>query len=148
MSSFYTHQILTKSIPNSKYAILLRTDFTNDSTWSQICLEIQTPEKQHGFLANISYVNDSSFKSYSAMELGADTIKNYPYSFIFFADSVTNTNPEHPVLCIGLKKNKSKSFRVIPSEVWGVENNLSISNMDFEDFSKSADHDGVFRGFK
>jgi len=31
--------------------------------------------------------------------------------------------------------------------MWSVENNLSISNMDFSDFADSADADGVFRGF-
>jgi hypothetical protein len=39
-------------------------------------------------------------------------------------------------------------LRTIPSEMWGIENNLSISNMDFEDFSNVVDEDGVFRGFK
>jgi hypothetical protein len=38
-------------------------------------------------------------------------------------------------------------FRCIPSELWGVDNNLNISNMDWEDFSGAAGEDGVFRGF-
>ena len=29
----------------------------------------------------------------------------------------------------------------------GVENNLSISNMDFYEFADNADADGIFRGF-
>lgn len=40
-----------------------------------------------------------------------------------------------------------RTFRIIPSEMWGIENNLSIANMDFRDFADSADADGVFRGF-
>jgi hypothetical protein len=31
--------------------------------------------------------------------------------------------------------------------MWSVENNLSISNMDFSDFADSADGDHIFRGF-
>jgi hypothetical protein len=31
--------------------------------------------------------------------------------------------------------------------MWGVENNLSIANMDFQDFVDYVDLDGVFRGF-
>ena len=31
--------------------------------------------------------------------------------------------------------------------VWDQWNNLSIANMDFDDFANSVDHDGVFRGF-
>ncbi|MGF1568782.1 MAG: hypothetical protein ACFCVD_12050 [Nodosilinea sp.] len=40
-----------------------------------------------------------------------------------------------------------RTFRVIPREMWGVENNLSISNMDYYEFADSTDADGVFRGF-
>ena len=40
-----------------------------------------------------------------------------------------------------------RTFRVIPSEIWGVENNLSIANMGFEEFADAVDSDGVFRGF-
>jgi hypothetical protein len=31
--------------------------------------------------------------------------------------------------------------------MWGVENNLSVSNMGFEEFADKVDQDGVFRGF-
>jgi hypothetical protein len=31
--------------------------------------------------------------------------------------------------------------------LWDVDNNLNISNMDWEDFSGAAGEDGVFRGF-
>ena len=40
-----------------------------------------------------------------------------------------------------------RTFRVIPSEMWSVENNLSIANMDFAEFADAVDEDGVFRGF-
>jgi hypothetical protein len=32
--------------------------------------------------------------------------------------------------------------------MWSVENNLSISNMDFEEFAASADKNGIHRGFE
>jgi hypothetical protein len=35
----------------------------------------------------------------------------------------------------------------LPSQIQAIENNLSIANMDFEDFADSVDADGVFRGF-
>jgi hypothetical protein len=31
--------------------------------------------------------------------------------------------------------------------MWGVENNLTIANMDFDDFAGAVQADGVFRGF-
>jgi hypothetical protein len=38
-------------------------------------------------------------------------------------------------------------FRVVPSQILGIENNLSTANMDFDEFADSVGEDGVFRGF-
>lgn len=137
-----------KHLPKSENPIVLRTTFQNDAAWNNICAEIVTPNKKYGFLARVEFINDSSFENYTQDRILGDTNSAYVYSFIFVVDSATVSNVEHPILCIGLDNDKGKSFRVIPSEMWGVENNLSISNMDFEDFSMSVDPDGVFRGFK
>lgn len=34
-----------------------------------------------------------------------------------------------------------------PLSLWGIENNLSIANMDFDEFADAVDEDGVFRDF-
>jgi hypothetical protein len=39
-------------------------------------------------------------------------------------------------------------FRCVSPELWDVENNLSIGNMDWEEFVSEIGHDGVFRGFE
>jgi len=52
------------------------------------------------------------------------------------------------VLVVDLYSDPGRSFRVIPSELWGVENNLSLANIDFEEFADAVDRDGVFRGFE
>jgi uncharacterized protein DUF6924 len=31
--------------------------------------------------------------------------------------------------------------------MWSVENNLSIANMDFDEFADAVDQDGVYRRF-
>jgi hypothetical protein len=59
----------------------------------------------------------------------------------------TFSDAEQPVLVVDLCEQPGRTFRVIPREMWGVENNLSIANMDYDDFANSADADGVFRGF-
>jgi hypothetical protein len=61
--------------------------------------------------------------------------------------SATMTHPEHPVLVLDLFDLSSQAFRALPSAVQSIENNLSISNMDFEEFAGAVDEDGVFRGF-
>ena len=51
-----------------------------------------------------------------------------------------------PVLCLDASAPE-RTIRVIPSELWSVENNLSLANMDFEEFAAAAGTEGVFRGF-
>jgi len=128
--------------------IVLRTDFTNDREWEVICNEIQTPEPNLGFIAYVAFLSDNSFEGFSEKDLVADNIQGYFHDFIFIVDDETVSHQEHPILCVGLNKNKGLKLRTIPSEMWGIENNLSISNMDFEDFSNAVDNDGIFRGFK
>jgi hypothetical protein len=31
--------------------------------------------------------------------------------------------------------------------LWAVENNLSLANMDYEEFAEAVDAQGIFRGF-
>jgi hypothetical protein len=47
---------------------------------------------------------------------------------------------------VDLFDEPGRTFRVIPSEMWGIENNLSTSNMGFDEFAVLADKDGIFRG--
>ena len=41
-----------------------------------------------------------------------------------------------------------RTFRAIPSAIQSIENNLSITNMDFREFADNLDADGVFRAFE
>ena len=41
-----------------------------------------------------------------------------------------------------------RPFRCIPPELWAVENNLNIANMDWESFADEAGEDGVYRGLQ
>ena len=59
----------------------------------------------------------------------------------FVADSVALTLPDHPVLVVDLLDDR-QPFRCILSELWGVENNLNLANLGWEECQG-----GVFRGF-
>jgi hypothetical protein len=55
---------------------------------------------------------------------------------------------DHLVLVVDLLGSDVRHpFRSVPSELWGVDNNLNIANMDWEEFANSVDESGVFRGF-
>ncbi|MFV8132805.1 DUF6924 domain-containing protein [Streptomyces syringium] len=61
-------------------------------------------------------------------------------------DDVALGSSEMPLLCVDLWEDRGRTV-LIPTDLWGIENNLSLSNMDFEEFADAADEDGVFRGF-
>ena len=63
-------------------------------------------------------------------------------------DGAALSEPGNPVMVIDLKEKPGRNFRVIASALGDVANNLSIANMDFDEFASAVDNDGVFRGFK
>lgn len=81
-----------------------------------------------------------------------DVIGEPPPYYMFLVDAETVRNPEIPIVAVDTgpdqpERPRGRTFRVIPTEMCSVENNLSLANMDFEDFADSAGEDGVFRGF-
>ena len=107
------------------------------------------PSPGDGFLANLTFVEDRAFEVAAVADLIAAAAAAGQFrTFMFVADGVTMHAADHPVLVIDLADQPGRSFRVIPSEMWSVENNLSLANMDFQDFSESVDAAGVFRGFE
>jgi hypothetical protein len=73
--------------------------------------------------------------------------RNYNHNFIIVVDATAISQPDHPLLIIDLYERSGNEFRAIPSQIQAIENNLSIANMDFEEFAESVDDDGIFRGF-
>ncbi|HBH52825.1 MAG TPA: hypothetical protein DDY91_13135 [Planctomycetaceae bacterium] len=135
------------ALPPTEKALLLRTDFHDEISWVELCHAAQATSAE-GFSAQIDCVSDPRFADVSVDDLVKQSAKSGDRSFCFLADHQTLTDPQHPVLVLDLQEEPGRRFRVIPSELWSVENNLSLANMDFHDFANSADPDGVFRGFR
>jgi hypothetical protein len=136
-----------KKIPTTNDVLVLRTDFSDEKTWKSICKSIKTPEPENGFLPNVEFHSDKKYEGLKTNQLLSLLPDDYEHPILFIVDDQSMSNREHSILCIDLIDEPGKHFRVIPSEVWGVENNLSEANMDFIDFADSVDKDGVFRGF-
>ena len=78
-------------------------------------------------------------------------------SVLFVADLVTIASADHPILVISTSTfhrdrlpddfAAMRPFRCVPSELWSVENNLNLANLDWRDFARHVDGAGVFRGF-
>ena len=134
------------NLPASDMSLLLRTDFSDDAAWNSLCSAVQVPS-EHGFLANLDCISNPAFNGLTVGQIVTLARKDGDRAFAFIADSVALTHPEQPVLVVDFYDEPGRTFRVVPIEMWGVENNLSLANMDYVDFADSADPDGVFRGF-
>jgi len=135
-----------KKLPSTRESLVLRTDFSNAATWEEICIAIQEPQTENEFRAMVECISDPAFSGLTpenVVSLSAGSNR----SFVFLVDSQAVSSPEHPILVVDLHSEPGRTFRVIPSELWGVENNLSLANMDFDEFANAVDEDGVFRGF-
>jgi hypothetical protein len=136
-----------KQIPETNNALVLRTDFSGAAAWESICAAIREPAGEFQFQAYVDFVSDPEYDGLTVEQLLSLIPQGSNHTFIFIVDHVALSRPDHPILVVDLYTEPGRTFRVIPSEMSSVENNLSIANMDFEDFAESVDEDGVFRGF-
>jgi hypothetical protein len=134
-----------KPIPETTHAAVIRTDFSDDAAWTAVCDQIRAPSGD--FMATVDCVSDRAFEGVTPTQVAELVRPDSRHTFLFLVDHDTISDPEHPVVVVDLYDRPGRSFRVVPSEMWGVENNLSLANMDFEEFADAVDADGVFRGF-
>ena len=131
-------------IPVDDDTPFIRTDFSDDAAWDALVRLARTPSPK-GFLANLNIIDDRDFEGLSPQEIAA-TARGLDYAVLFIADRLTMTDPERPILSLdGFAPERV--FRVTLGDLWGVENNLSLANMDFDEFSVALDERGIFRGF-
>lgn len=134
-----------KELPATENALLLRTDFSDEAAWRAVSEEVQQPVDE--FQANVTPISDPEYEGAIPEQLLSAIPPGWNHSFMFIVDQLTLTDPEHPVLVMDVRRERGRTFRAIPRELWGVENNLSLGNMDFEEFADCVEPDGVFRGF-
>lgn len=132
--------------------LLVRTDFSSDEAWLRLADEALA-EYPDGFgevfAANIEPINDPAFSGATWQAVRAAVPPDDDgASVLFIADATTLASPDHPILAVDLLDDPDNApFRCIPSELWSVEANINIANMDWADFADEVDDDGVFRGF-
>lgn len=153
-----------KHLPDSDHTILLRTDFSNDDLWDRVCAAIKQPltDDQNGLAeslaitaamgqpigdvrADVEPVDSREYEGLTTDQLLTLT-QGSNQGVVLVIDREAISNPEHPVLVVDVAEEPGRTFRAVPSQIQGIENNLSIANMDWEDFADHVDDDGVFRG--
>jgi hypothetical protein len=139
------------ALPLSYCPLLVRTDFTDRAGWEAVRDAALAPSVPDEFRANLEVVDDPAYDGLTARELidlqpQASDIQQQVLGFA--VDAQTLAHPDHPILVIGWwGDTRGRQFRVIPNEMWSVENNLSQANIDFDEFAGHVDPEGIFRGF-
>lgn len=136
-----------KVLPQTQNPLILRTDFSNQAVWNAICAEVQKPVGIFRFRANVEFLDDPAYSGVTKDQLLELIPTDYNHSFIVIVDQTAVSLPDRPLLIVDLYERSGREFRAVPSQIQSIENNLSIANMDFEEFAESVDEDGVFRGF-
>lgn len=153
-----------KSLPQADATLLVRTDFSDQAAWQALLSAVATPTED-GFLANLHIVDDPAYRDMAAEDLVA--LAPADDSLLVVADTAAVTTPEMPLLVLMTEEDdledddevddsegdnedgeqELRQLRVAAQALWAVELNISLANMDWEDFEEAADDDGVFRGF-
>jgi hypothetical protein len=145
---------------NTGVSLVIRTDFAHPEEWVRIQAAIAEPQTEDGFTAFVEFVDNPAYAGLTASRLLEMVPAEVNHAVAFLVDAKALTHPDRPILVINLYDyaegldNQGRgpqygaTFRVIPSEMWSVHNNLTISNMDWEEFAANADSDGIFHGFE
>jgi hypothetical protein len=139
--------MIRPKLPDYDCSLLIRTDFSDDAAWQQLCEAIKAPQTAHRFQALVECISDGECAGLAPEAVASVLPAGSQRPFVFVADARTISQPDHPVLVVDLLGEPGRSFRVIPSQAWSVENNLRLANMDFADFASAVDSDRAFRGF-
>ncbi|MEV7930547.1 hypothetical protein [Kitasatospora sp. NPDC088779] len=133
-------------LPCGSDALVVRTDFSSGAAWEALRRTL-SPPGENGFLASVQLVDSRQFAGAAAEEVLALLPVGYRHPLLVLADTVALASEEQPLLVVNLRADRGHRIRVVARQLWSIENNLSISNMDFAEFTQAADDDGVFRGF-
>lgn len=137
---------------------VIRTDFSSGDQWRAIRDLITAEQPEFPF---VTFVSDVAHRDRPVRDLVRSLPGSYRELRCFVVDRESVENPEHPILVVGFYPTDDKSFdrlprdtpeaeittfRALPSQIWRIEANLSLGNMDFGDFASCVESDGVFRG--
>ncbi|MFE4450681.1 DUF6924 domain-containing protein [Streptomyces sp. NPDC056796] len=149
-----------KSLPQSDATLLIRTDFSDEAAWQALRTAVTTPADQDedddedGFLAVLNIVDDPAYDGLTTGQVVA--LAPTEDDLLVVADAQALTGPGMPLLAVYMSDEEEDTdvlrsgfdtLRVVASELWSIENNISLANMDWEEFVGAAEEDGVFRGF-
>jgi hypothetical protein len=133
-------------LPSTEESLLVRTTFDTEDAWVD-ALSTVLSKNEDGFRAYVTVVDDIAWDRVGWEQLRQEALANSEHASVLFIVDGAALESGYPIQVIGLSREWRPPFRCIARELWGVDNNLNLGNMDWEEFAESTDKDGVFRGF-
>src|SRR5258705_6949352 len=102
-------------IPPDFHALVVRTDFTDDVAWLEVCELIELGNCE-GYSPTLLRVEDRAYDGATVEDL----LGNPGLSYVFLVDSRTIVDPEHSVVVVDLDPEygqPGRAFRTVPAEV-------------------------------
>ncbi|MFF4354459.1 DUF6924 domain-containing protein [Streptomyces sp. NPDC001530] len=139
------------NLPQSENSLLIRTDFSDETAWQALRTAVNTPNED-GFVAYVHFVDDHAYRDLTAEQIVA--LAAVDQELLFVADKRVFTEAEMPLLAV-LKADEDdegpaqghEELRVTAAYLSAIDSNITLANMDWEEFVDAAGEDGVFRGF-
>ncbi|MFD5032422.1 DUF6924 domain-containing protein [Streptomyces sp. NPDC058220] len=147
-------------------ALIIRTDYNDEATWQAVVAEATQPWGNNGeFEAHVHLVDDPVWAGATPDAVLTAVRRDEDLSVVFIADRATMQSARRALLALTTSTEDEdldpmyyqelidspppREFRTTPAAVHDVHANLSIANLDFEDFAEAAlaGPEGILRPF-
>ncbi|MFJ9773938.1 DUF6924 domain-containing protein [Kitasatospora sp. NPDC101157] len=141
-------------------ALIIRTDFTDDTAWRAVCAESSRPWGDGDCASAVHIVDDPVWAGAAPDDVIAAVSADPDLSVVFLADRITMRDHDHALLAVAVLTREEcesdeefeaygGSVRTVPAGIHDIHANLSIANLDFADVIDAARTDpaGTFRSF-
>ncbi len=133
-------------LPITDDSLLVRTVFADQAAWQRM-VEAALADSEDGFRAYLTVVDDDTFEGAPWERLRTAALAARRHAAVLFVGDEEAMTESHPVQVVDLSARARPPFRCVAGELWAVENNLNLANMDWEEFATAVDGEGVHRGF-
>ena len=133
-------------LPKTESSLLVRTTFADEKAWLN-ALSVVLTENDDGFRAYVEVVDDPVWENVDLDRLREAVLAAENQAAVLFVADQAALETDYPILVVDLDEVSHEPFRCVARELWGIDNNLNLANMDWEDFAGNVDPDSIFRGF-
>ena len=133
-------------LPSTQDSLLVRSDFPDERAW-QAARAAPLAENDDGFRAYVQVVDEPQFADSTWQGLRQEVRALDEHAAVLFVVDGPALADDHPILVVDLSDEARAAFRCVAHELWGIDNNLNLANMDWDEFAGRTQRGGVFLGF-